>query len=344
MDSHARLDTISFSMLINNLIENDNSMNNILQQSFNDTGDHTKPTSKSFIDHLEIHIITEEEEQMDTMCSICQDTMKKGNKSYKLPCPDNNHYFCIGDNPDECDGILPWLKENNTCPICRYELPLEEEKDEKEDETSTTSLQSSNIIPNNTDESVPEPEYSEIQIQITEPIYEEYDGNDGNDGNDNEANVRDNNVESARQRRLVIGHRISRRPVNMYHILNNLYNLPSPPPSPTASENILNSMLSRPLIMTTLGNIPSHISRYGDANDDGNGGGNDDDDDVDDDGFSDYDMESAILRSIQETSHTTNEDIEDIEDKEDIEDIEDNVTTIIKETITDIIDNIVRIS
>ena len=327
MDSHTRLDVMSFSLLINNLMSNGggNSMNNILQRSLNDTGDYTKPTSKSFIDKLEIHIITDDEEKMNTMCSICQDTMKTGNKSYKLPCPDNSHYFCIGDNPDECDGLLPWLKENNTCPICRYELPLEKDK---EMPLSPEPEPPSNTIPDNTGGTIQEPVNSHLQIQITEPIYEEedYDDNEEIVGENVGSLIEDSmlgTLESAlsRHRRQVIGHRISRRTVSMRQILNNLYNLPPPPPPPpTESEHIISTyMLYQPLILR---NIPSYGHTYDDDNDNSE----------DDDGFSDYDMESAILRSIQETSHAI------------CEDNEDNVNNIVKETINDIIDNIVRIS
>ena len=28
---------------------------------------------------------------------------------------------------DDCLGIMPWLEENNTCPVCRYEFPSEPE-------------------------------------------------------------------------------------------------------------------------------------------------------------------------------------------------------------------------
>jgi len=49
-------------------------------------------------------------------CVICQEDIQKGEKLLVLPC---GHYF----HP-EC--ITPWLKNNNTCPNCRMELPAQQ--------------------------------------------------------------------------------------------------------------------------------------------------------------------------------------------------------------------------
>ena len=27
-----------------------------------------------------------------------------------------------------CDGVLPWLTQNNTCPMCRFEFPKSTEQ------------------------------------------------------------------------------------------------------------------------------------------------------------------------------------------------------------------------
>lgn len=46
-------------------------------------------------------------------CSICFDTIRKGQMMCRLPCKnDVSHAF-------HKDCIEPWLKTNNTCPNCR---------------------------------------------------------------------------------------------------------------------------------------------------------------------------------------------------------------------------------
>jgi len=99
----------------------------ILQRSMLDTGGAAKPTAKDTIDNLSIVEVFSDRIQ----CAICQETIKNGAKAIKLPCPDAPHYFCLGDEPEKCGGIKPWLEENNTCPICRFELPIEEEPEKK---------------------------------------------------------------------------------------------------------------------------------------------------------------------------------------------------------------------
>lgn len=201
----------------------------ILNQSFNEVEDIKKPTSKSFIDNLKVHIVTGEEEKAAIMCSICQDTLKEGTKSYKLPCPDNAHYFCIGDNPEECDGILPWLEDNNTCPICRHELPLEPEK-------VAEPLGPSGLDPHLPDNPhQPLPSHSSIlnrsfQLQFTVPVYEDDDEHD-EDIEDNPLDILSHAASMMSQaptpepriRRQVIGHRISRRNIELYNLIPSNY-------------------------------------------------------------------------------------------------------------------------
>ena len=48
-------------------------------------------------------------------CCICLDDINLGVETILLPC---GHIF-------HCDCILKWFKENNTCPMCRFEIKVE---------------------------------------------------------------------------------------------------------------------------------------------------------------------------------------------------------------------------
>jgi len=98
---------------------------NILDTSLLDQGNRSKPCSSNFVDNLEKVVITNEDVDNNLCCAICQDSFKLGEKAIKLPCKDP-HYFHFEEDKDECGGILPWLKDNNSCPICREEFPEED--------------------------------------------------------------------------------------------------------------------------------------------------------------------------------------------------------------------------
>ena len=102
--------------------------NNILDVSFHDQGNINKPCSASFVDKLEKVIITNEDVDNNLCCAICQDCFKLGEKVIKLPCKDP-HFFHFEENEEHCGGILPWLKDHNSCPICRQEFPEQEPDD-----------------------------------------------------------------------------------------------------------------------------------------------------------------------------------------------------------------------
>ena len=50
-------------------------------------------------------------------CSICQEAFEVGATVLKLPC---RHVY-------HCECVTSWLAQNNTCPLCRLELPKEAE-------------------------------------------------------------------------------------------------------------------------------------------------------------------------------------------------------------------------
>eukprot|EP01084_Bolivina_argentea_P268874 456826_1 len=47
-------------------------------------------------------------------CSVCKDKFCDGDLLKQLPCNHRYHKQCI----------IPWLKKNNTCPMCRYPLKI----------------------------------------------------------------------------------------------------------------------------------------------------------------------------------------------------------------------------
>ena len=103
--------------------------NNIINQSFGEDKPIIKPLEKSFKGNLEIYKITEKDIIDKLSCSICQDEFKLNEETIVLPCKDNPHFF-HKNNTEECNGIFPWFKEHNTCPMCRFEFPSEPEPEQ----------------------------------------------------------------------------------------------------------------------------------------------------------------------------------------------------------------------
>jgi hypothetical protein len=46
-------------------------------------------------------------------CTVCCEGIPLGGKGMFMPCGHIYHPDCLN----------PWLKDHNTCPVCRYELP-----------------------------------------------------------------------------------------------------------------------------------------------------------------------------------------------------------------------------
>ena len=113
---------------------------NIINESFNEQTPKSKPMAADTIQSLEEYEVMPEDIEKKLSCAICQDGFKLGEKVIRLPCSEEGHFF-HNKVDDQCLGIMPWLKENNTCPICRYEFPYEPEpKPEVEHGTETESI------------------------------------------------------------------------------------------------------------------------------------------------------------------------------------------------------------
>ena len=102
-----------FNILFNN--------NNDLQQSFENTETRCKPCKDDFIENLEKATIIQSDIDEKLSCAICQEPFKLNETVVELPCESGPHYFHIDST--ECDGVIPWLKRNNSCPVCRCEFP-----------------------------------------------------------------------------------------------------------------------------------------------------------------------------------------------------------------------------
>ncbi|KAK1262931.1 E3 ubiquitin-protein ligase RING1-like [Acorus gramineus] len=59
-----------------------------------------------------------------TICAVCKDEFVESGEAKQLPCRHVYHSDCI----------LPWLSNHNSCPVCRFRLPVEEEEVEVAEE------------------------------------------------------------------------------------------------------------------------------------------------------------------------------------------------------------------
>ena len=91
-----------------------NNMERVLNESFEEDSAVEKKTSKDYIDTLNVILLNNEEIKKE--CAVCHENFTKELKGIKLNC---RHIF-------HKDCILPWLEKQNTCPVCRDEMPIEE--------------------------------------------------------------------------------------------------------------------------------------------------------------------------------------------------------------------------
>lgn len=78
----------------------------------------TPPASKNAVEGLpDIHITAEMLESDSSQCAVCKDTFELNEEAKQMPCKHIYHKDCI----------LPWLELHNSCPVCRYELPTDDQ-------------------------------------------------------------------------------------------------------------------------------------------------------------------------------------------------------------------------
>lgn len=74
------------------------------------------PASATVVENLPLLTITDDHVSRKDECSVCRDVFTVGAQVKEMPC---KHLFC-----PSC--IEPWLKEHNSCPNCRDELPTDD--------------------------------------------------------------------------------------------------------------------------------------------------------------------------------------------------------------------------
>lgn len=67
------------------------------------------PASKEAVNAMPVRKVTESDPITSQKCAICQDCYEKDHEVIELPCKHTYHKDCC----------MPWLKEHNTCPLCR---------------------------------------------------------------------------------------------------------------------------------------------------------------------------------------------------------------------------------
>jgi len=75
------------------------------------------PAAKEVVQNLPRIRATEVDEARELNCPICLATYEEGDETVKLPCAHRFHLSCI----------VPWLQKTNTCPVCRYEFPTDDD-------------------------------------------------------------------------------------------------------------------------------------------------------------------------------------------------------------------------
>eukprot|EP01098_Paradermamoeba_levis_P009520 TRINITY_DN3976_c0_g1_i1.p1 TRINITY_DN3976_c0_g1~~TRINITY_DN3976_c0_g1_i1.p1 ORF type:complete len:131 (-),score=21.15 TRINITY_DN3976_c0_g1_i1:244-636(-) len=99
--------------------ESDSGFDDLLHHLFmNAAGPKSQPVSKSVMETLPL---VEVDEELKETCTVCQEVLVAGEKVLQLPCRHHYHKDCI----------QPWFNDHNTCPSCRFELPVEDESEKQ---------------------------------------------------------------------------------------------------------------------------------------------------------------------------------------------------------------------
>ncbi|PIN00717.1 Ubiquitin--protein ligase [Handroanthus impetiginosus] len=77
--------------------------------------DSNPPASKAAIESLPTIEIIDQHVAVESYCAVCKEAFELGSEAREMPCKHLYHQDCI----------LPWLSLRNSCPVCRHELPTD---------------------------------------------------------------------------------------------------------------------------------------------------------------------------------------------------------------------------
>ncbi|KAL0912881.1 hypothetical protein M5K25_016294 [Dendrobium thyrsiflorum] len=78
----------------------------------------TPPAAKNAVASLpDVKIVPDQLDSDEAQCAVCKESFETGEVAKQLPCKHVFHKDCI----------LPWLELHNSCPVCRYELPTDDQ-------------------------------------------------------------------------------------------------------------------------------------------------------------------------------------------------------------------------
>ena len=121
--SHGLLDLIlNFAMVQNYNRNIEYIINQIMMNDNNRYGN--PPASQTAVDKLQKCNITDKklkEFGFENSCPVCKDEFVINEECLLMPYEHHFHKDCL----------IPWLKERNSCPVCRYELPTDDEDFER---------------------------------------------------------------------------------------------------------------------------------------------------------------------------------------------------------------------
>eukprot|EP00939_MAST-03C_sp_MAST-3C-sp1_P004292 g4292.t1 len=73
------------------------------------------PAAKGTVERLNTRVVSKKDVEQKCACSVCLTEYELNEKIVVLPCTHAFHKDCLS----------PWLKDHNTCPVCRFKLPTD---------------------------------------------------------------------------------------------------------------------------------------------------------------------------------------------------------------------------